>query len=386
MAIIASATDTDLYKLTMQQCVWHQFANIPVAYRFYCRNHIDLSFCCKRINEELDAFCDLQFSEAEIAYLATLPYFKKAYLDYLRQFRFQRDAIHAYVKDGQCQIDIKGSWADTILFETPVLAIVNECYYQHIYSDPSYTIGRENLLAKLALITSDKEYEQFHFSDFGTRRRFNRPWQKEVLRTCIEKCPNHLIGTSNVSLAMEYGLTPNGTMAHEYLQACQALAPSLRESQQFALKHWLSEYPNQLGIALTDVINIHAFLRDFSCDFAQRYQGLRQDSGDPIAWTEKVLAHYEQCHIDPKEKTLVYSDGLTFPHALDIYQRFHDKAKLIFGIGTNLLNDLGYPQLHIVIKMISANGQPVAKISDSPGKAIKEHRDYIEKLKTTFAV
>ena len=384
MPIIESLLDTDLYKLTMQQCIWHQFAEMEVEYRFNCRNDIDITECCEQINCELDALCECQFTKDELNYLTTLPFFKTDYIDYLRHFKLNRQYIHAYNKGKKLHIDIKGPWTQTIFFETPALAIVNECYYRHYVQQPDYKTGREKLAEKIALLQSKKDYADFHFVDFGTRRRFNHDWQEEVLKTLLEKCPQHLVGTSNIAYAKQFGIPPSGTMAHEYLQACQVLAPILRDSQTYALSYWLDEYPHQLGIALTDVVNIDAFLRDFNLHFAKEYQGLRQDSGDAFVWTEKVLAHYKKLAIDPKQKTLVYSDSLTFPKALAIYEKFYQQANMVFGIGTNLLNDLGYLQLNIVIKMTSAKGKPVAKISDSPAKAITEHRQYIEILKKTF--
>jgi len=147
---------------------------------------------------------------------------------------------------------------------------------------------------------------------------------------------------------------------------------------------WAREYRGDLGIALTDVIGMDAFLRDFDMFFAKLYDGCRHDSGDPIEWGEKLIAHYESMNINPKTKTAIWSDGLTIPKAISIYMNFHERIKCGFGIGTNLTNDVGFDPLNIVIKMIECNGQPVAKLSDSPGKTMCEDKEYVKYLKKVF--
>ena len=185
---------------------------------------------------------------------------------------------------------------------------------------------------------------------------------------------------------MKYNLIPIGTMAHEYLQASQALGPRLRDSQKFALEKWVQEYRGDLGIALTDVVGLDAFLRDFDLYFCKLFDGLRHDSGCPYEWTEKVLKFYESMKIDAKTKSLVYSDGLDFPKAIDLYKRFKNNAKLFFGIGTNLTNDLGPKAINIVMKMVSCNGSPVAKVSDSAGKTMCKDEKFLAYLKEVFEI
>lgn len=262
--IIESLLDTDLYKFTMMQCVLHQFPGADVEYRFRCRNMgIDLISYIDEINAEIDHLCTLRFSEDELDYLGSLRFIKHDFVEFLSLFQLKRKYIHVFEENGQLSICIKGPWLHTILFEIPVLAIVNETYFKHFAPDIDKTEGRRRLQAKIELIKNEPDNELISLSDFGTRRRFSRLWQKEVLQTLAKELPTQLAGTSNVMYAKEMGLTPMGTMAHEYLQACQALGPRLRDSQTYAFEMWAKEYRGDLGIALTDVYGIEPFLKDF---------------------------------------------------------------------------------------------------------------------------
>jgi nicotinate phosphoribosyltransferase len=271
------------------------------------------------------------------------------------------------------------------MFEVPVLAIISEVYFRAWEPHPDYAGGERRLEEKIGLVTGFPDPD-FRISDFGTRRRFSRDWQDRVIRTLQERMPDRFVGTSNVWLAKKHGLIPLGTMAHEYLQACQAVGPRLRDSQKFAFDTWAREYRGDLGIALTDVCGVDAFLRDFDLFFCKLFDGVRHDSGDPFEWGEKMLAHYEKMRVDPRTKTFVFSDSLNIPLCIQLYERFHARAKPAFGLGTNLTNDLGYKPLPIVIKMTRCNGQPVAKISDSPEKTMDYDPSYVAYLREVFEV
>jgi len=228
--------------------------------------------------------------------------------------------------------------------------------------------------------------DAFHIADYGTRRRFSRDWHAEVIGTLKRDMPRHFVGTSNVGLAMREGLIPLGTMAHEYLQACQAVGPRLIDSQRFAFDKWAEEYRGDLGIALSDVCGMDAFLRDFDLFFCKLFDGVRHDSGDPFEWGEKLIAHYRRMRIDPRSKTMVFSDQLNVPLAVRLFNHFRGRANIAFGIGTNLTNDLGHEPLQIVIKMTRCNGQPVAKISDEPSKTMDYDTSYVAYLRQVFQV
>ncbi len=384
--IIQSLLDTDLYKFSMQQAVLHQFPNArEVEFHFKCRDeNINMVQYKDEINRQIDHLCTLTFAEDEINYLSTLRYLKADYIDFLTLFRMQRKYINVVaISDKEIDIVIRGPWVHTILFEVPVLAIVNEVYFHNTQDKEHFIEGRKRLADKIEILKTFNNPE-FKFSDFGTRRRYSRDWQEEVIVALKNSLPNNFTGTSNVLFAMKHGLTPIGTMAHEYLQASQALGPRLRDSQKFALEKWVQEYRGDLGIALTDVVGIDAFLRDFDLYFCKLFDGVRHDSGDPVEWGNKMIAHYKNMKIDPKTKSFVFSDGLNVPKAIELFKTFEGQAKLFFGIGTNLTNDMGVKALNIVIKMTSCNGSPVAKISDAPGKTMCKNEEYLAYLKQVF--
>jgi nicotinate phosphoribosyltransferase len=225
----------------------------------------------------------------------------------------------------------------------------------------------------------------FLFFDFGLRRRYSAALQERVVEQLLAGAPQYFRGTSNVLLAKRLGITPIGTMAHEYLQAYQAFGFRLRDFQKAALEGWVQEYRGDLGIALTDVVGMDAFLRDFDLYFAKLFDGLRHDSGDPVAWGEKAIAHYQKLRIDPRTRRLVFSDGLDLPRALELYRHFNGRTQTGFGIGTNLTNDTSEQPLNLVMKLTSCNGQPVAKLSDAPGKTLCTDQTFVGYLRQVFA-
>lgn len=385
--IIESLLDTDLYKFTMMQCVLHQFPGASVEYRFRCRNEgIDLRPYMDEVKAEVDHLCSLRFKEDELEYLRSLRFIKDDFVEFLSLFQLKRKYIDISEKDGQMAITIKGPWLHTILFEIPVLAIVNETYFRHVAPNIDKAEGRRRLDAKIKMIEAEPDREMISISDFGTRRRFSREWQKEVIETLKARLPREFAGTSNVLYAKDLDLIPMGTMAHEYLQACQALGPRLRDSQTYAFEMWAKEYRGDLGIALTDVYGIEPFLKDFDMYFCKLFDGVRQDSGDPEKWGERMIEHYKANRCDPRTKTFIFSDSLTFERLIRLFRRFKGRVKLGFGVGTNLTNDLGPEPLNIVIKMVRANGQPVAKISDTPGKSLCDDPSYLAYLKQVFGM
>ena len=389
--IITSLLDTDLYKFTMMQVVLHQFPGAQVEYRFKCRNPgVELAPFVDEIRSEIKSLCSLSFKEVELVYLRSLRFIKSDFVDFLGLFRLNEKYIHVTpLLTGEIEFVIQGPWLHTILFEIPVLAIVNEVYFRNTQRMPNLMQGRERLEAKIIQLQSE-DLHALKIADYGTRRRFSKAWHEEVLRVLAGRLgagPNGIFaGTSNVQFAYLLGLTPLGTMAHEYLQACQALGPRLRDSQVFAFESWAREYRGDLGIALSDVYGFNAFLRDFDMYFCKLFDGARHDSGDPFAWGERMLAHYRSNLVDPLTKTLIFSDGLTVPRTIELFRQFNGRCQLAFGIGTNLTNDLGYEPLQIVIKMVRCNGQPVAKLSDSPGKGMCEDQNYLAYLRQVFEI
>lgn len=387
--IVRSLLDTDLYKFSMMQVVLHHFPGAQVEYQFKCRNEdVDLAACVEEIGREVADLCRLRFLDEELAYLRGLRFMKSDFVDFLALFHFSEKYIRVSrgAAPGEIEIVIRGPWLHTILYEIPVLAIVSEVYFRRTQPGADLAEGRRRLAAKIGLVRKVEPALDFKISDFGTRRRFSLAWHEEVIATLKREVPQYFAGTSNVRLAMHNGVTPLGTLAHEYMQACQALGPRLRDAQVFALDKWAQEYRGDLGIALSDTYGMDAFLRDFDMYFCKLFDGARHDSGDPFDWGEKMIDHYLKNRVDPRAKTLIFSDQLSFPLAIEIARRFHGRARTAFGIGTNLTNDVGFEPLNIVIKMIECNGQPVAKVSDAPGKIVSTDARYLAYLRQVFGL
>jgi len=386
--IITSLLDNDFYKFTMMQGVLHHFADIDAEYTFNCRTPgIDFTSYIDEIERELDILCTLHFSEDELDYLSRIPFFKKDFIDFLSLFKLNRDhVIPGVSENGTLLIKIKGSWLLTILFEVPVLAIVNEIYFKHMLSSPDYDGARNKLDKKISIIRKNSGI--IKFADFGTRRRHSFKWHEEVVRHLTNTLdPKNFTGTSNVFFARKFGIKPIGTMAHEWIMAGQAVGVKLHLSQRHMLQKWTDEYRGDLGIALTDTIGINAFLNDFDLYFAKLYDGVRHDSGDPVEFGYKIIEHYKKLGIDPTTKTIVFSNSLDFKKIEMLAVEFQGKINTSFGIGTNLTNDFpGIKPLSIVMKMSRCNGYPVAKISDDADKVMCDDPEFLKYLKKVFKV
>ena len=394
--IIHSLLDTDLYKFTMLQVVLHKFPQTHSVYHFRCRNLDETAYPLTDIlddlNEQLDHLCRLKFAEDELLYLRSLRFIKSDFVDYLELFQLKRRFIKAGIdREGRLDIWVEGPMVQAMMFEIFVLAIVNELYFKRIRSAEVLAEGERRLKAKVGLIRQYKTEQNpddppFLVSDFGTRRRYSFAWQKHVIETLHEAVPEVFRGTSNVLIAKQLGIFPIGTMAHEFLQAFQALDVRLRDFQKAALETWVQEYRGDLGIALTDVVGMDAFLRDFDLYFAKLFDGLRHDSGDPYEWGDKAYAHYKKLKIDSRSKMLTFSDGLNLEKAWSLHNYFKDRFQVSFGIGTNLTNDMGQTPLNIVLKLVECNGQSVAKISDSPGKTMTDNDTFLAYLRQVFDI
>ncbi|MCI1899180.1 MAG: nicotinate phosphoribosyltransferase [Enterobacter sp.] len=384
--VLHTLLDTDAYKLHMQQAVFHHYYDVQVAAEFRCRGDDLLGLYADAIREQVDAMRHLTLQDDEYQWLSGLPFFKADYLNWLREFRYNPDQVTVTNNNGKLNIRLAGPWREVIMWEVPLLAVISEIV--HRYRSPQSGVEHalatlENKLVDFSRLTESMDMSRFRLMDFGTRRRFSREVQQAIVERLQQE--SWFVGTSNYDLARRLNLTPMGTQAHEWFQAHQQISPDLATSQRAALAAWLEEYPDQLGIALTDCITMDAFLRDFGPEFANRYQGLRHDSGDPVEWGEKAIAHYEKLGIDPHTKVLVFSDNLDLPKAVDLYRQFSSRVNLSFGIGTRLSCDL--PQvkpLNIVIKLVECNGKPVAKLSDSPGKTICHDKAFVRALRKAF--
>ncbi len=386
--IINSLLETDMYKFSMGQTIFHQFTSYKTTWTFKCRNK-DVHFTdemVEEIKEQVQAFCQLRFTEEELEYLDNITWIKGTYVDFLRlwQPRYEEFTI---TTDAPCglAIDAAGTWLNTSMYEIPVLAIVNEVYFRMAYDyDVLLKQFKRRLDEKVRLLEEDT-YRLSDFSEFGLRRRLSAEAQEMAVKAIAEvelPADSHFIGTSNVYLAKKFNLKPVGTMAHEWImctgQGNHKHNPAY--SNWYALDAWVKEYGILNGIALTDTITTDCFLRDFQLTYATLFSGVRHDSGDPYEWGDKMIAHYNSLGIDPRTKTLLFSDSLDFERATALYDYFKDKAKVAFGIGTFISNDTDEDALNIVMKTTKCNGMDVAKISDVAGKGMCKNPDYVDYL------
>lgn len=389
---IHSLLETDIYKLSMLQVMLHRMASNEATYRFVCRNtpQLPLARLKAEVAQQLDHLCTLRFTEEELAYLAGIRFFKPDFIEFLRLFQLQRRFIQVFTEGDTLVIEAQGPQVHVMLFEIYTLATVNELHFRAFDNKAVREEGRARLRAKIALLRERvpgmSMRNPFEFFDFGLRRRFAADWHEEVVATLSSEVPEYFKGTSNMHLARKYNLVPIGTMAHEYLQTFQGIGVQLRQFQKTALEYWVQEYRGDLGIALTDVVGMNAFLADFDLYFAKLFDGLRHDSGDPYVWGEAALAHYKKLSLDAQSKRLTFSDGLDLPASFGLYEAFANRTKTGFGIGTNLTNDMGVKPLNIVMKLVSINGQPTAKLSDTPGKTLCDDQTFLAYLKQVFAI
>ncbi len=387
--IITSLLENDMYKFSMGQAIYHQFPDYKTTWTFKCRNK-DVKFTkamVKEIKHQIQQYCKLRYTEEELTYLDGVRWIRGSYVDFLRLWkpRYKDFEISTNAECG-LSIETKGTWLNTSMYEMPVLCIVNEVYFRMKYNyDELFSSFKERLEKKIQALI-DGTYDIGSFSEFGLRRRLSAEAQDLAVKLLCKNNSNYhnskCVGTSNVYLAKKYGVTPVGTMAHEWImcvgQGNHKHNPAY--SNWYSLEAWVKEYGILNGTALTDAITTDCFLKDFQLTYATLFSGVRHDSGDPYEWGEKMITHYNSLGIDPSTKTLLFSDSLNFKKAHDLNKYFTGRAKVAFGIGTFLSNDTNVPALNIVMKTTACNGQDVAKISDTPGKGMCKNPEYVQYL------
>lgn len=397
--IVISLLDLDFYKISMGQWVFHRYPDVLVRYAFRCRTPgIPLAeiIAEKELRQELDHVRTLRFNNSELHYLrGTNEYeermFKEAYLEFLKDLRMPSYELER-VGDTYC-LEFPGKWSEAIYWETIALAIVNELYYRALMvrlgsfeRDVVHANGVIRLCEKLKTL---RDHGRVMFSDFGTRRRFSKAWHDYVVRTLSEELPRtQFIGTSNVYLAMKYGLMPIGTSAHELFMIRAGMCETdeeIRKSQLGVVDEWWDEYHWGLSIFLPDTYGSDWFLQNVMTEErARTWKGTRQDSGDPIEFGEKLIAHYEHLGIDPRDKLLIPSDGLDVGAMTHITDYFAGRIRVSCGWGTNLTNDLGLQPLSLIIKPVEVLGRKLVKLSDNVAKATSGSAEEIERYKKIF--
>lgn len=396
--IITSLLDMDFYKFTMGQFAFLRYPKIRVKYAFKNRTkgiRLARAIDLEAIREQLNHVRTLRPTKSELHYLrGTNEYqdrmFVEPYLEFFANLQMSDFQLYAD-KEGNIVLEFEGNWSEVIYWETLALSIINELYFQSLMKNASrfqketlFSEGKIRLARKISLL---KQHPLITFTDFGTRRRFSRDWQRYVVEVLAEEMPGQFIGTSNTKLAMDFGLLPMGTSAHELDMVMSGVMhgsdDEIRESHQKMLREWWDLYGQGLSIALTDTYGTDFFFRDFTVDQARQWKGLRQDSGDPIAFGEKAIEYYKGKWANPKEKLLIFSDGLDTETIIKIFKHFHDRIKVSFGWGTNLTNDLRLIALSLVVKVTESNGHGTVKLSDNLAKAMGRPED-VERFKRIF--
>ncbi|MBP5568247.1 MAG: nicotinate phosphoribosyltransferase [Treponema sp.] len=398
--IITSLLETDLYKFSMGQAIYHQFASYKTNWTFKCRNEgvkFD-SQMVEEIKDQIKHFCSLKFTEDELNYLKKIEWLHEDYIDHLRLWnaRYEDFTIST---DSECgfALDAKGTWLNTSMYEIPVLAIINEVFFRMSYTyDSLFESYKQHLNEKTQWLI-DGKYNLGNFSEFGLRRRLSAQAQDLAVKTLIDNNSKYkesrCVGTSNVYLAKKYNVTPVGTMAHEFIMCVGQGNPMYNPaySNKFAMDAWTKEYGVLNGTYLTDTIGEKTTHLDMGYTFSICFSGVRHDSGDPYTWGEDWIKHYESYYskykderVNPKNKTLLFSDSLDFKRASELYAHFKDRIKVAFGIGTYIANDTDEEPLNIVMKVSSCNNRPVAKLSNDSGKLMCKDDEYVEYLRKTI--
>ena len=378
---VASLLDVDFYKFTMGQFVFRRHSGMRVRYRLLCRTPdarlADL-VPQEELRDALDAVRSLAFAPAELEYLRGLEprgLFGDDYLNFLRRLRLP--PFELAVRDGDFRLEVESTWPEMILWETLMLSVLSELLSRAALAEAgagarqqAEAAGRERLAEKIAAL---REHPRIRFASFGTRRRFSRAWQFALEERLAESLPDQFAGTSCVASAFRHGLVPVGTIAHEVFMVGAAAGDgsdeSIRASQRRMLDAWWDMYGEPFSLFLTDTWGSGFFFADVGEARARRFRGVRQDSGDPAAFGERTIRWYQDSGVDPRQKSLVFSDGLELPDILDLDARFAGRIEVAYGWGTNLTNDCGVPTYSLVVKPVAANGQPLVKLSDNPGKS-----------------
>lgn len=379
--IINHFTDDDLYKFTMCCAVIDNYPRAWVKYEFNDRdNTVYPKGFADLVMEQVGYLEKLTITDEEIAFMRRKCYYLPDWFYiYLRGFRFSRKWVHARQdEDGHLHIEFEGVWAEAILLEVKMLAIVSELYYivrgeedrfdYDAYYPKSYHKAERLLAAGCT------------YSDFGTRRRASFQAEDTVVRA-MKDCQEardwkgRFVGTSNVYLAMKYDLTPVGTMAHEFIAAIGGMyGPQM--ANHIAMNAWRHTFNGALGTFLYDTFGWNIFSLNFSEDFANLFKGLRVDSGDNMEQLQKICTKYRSLGIDSKSKQVIFSNALDTDRAIALQQEAEKYVQPSFGIGTHFTNDFdGIRPMNIVIKLVAAKiteswpfYNDTCKISEDTGK------------------
>lgn len=385
----------DLYKLTMGNLVFQEYPEVGAKYEFINRGKtVFPQGFAKKMRHQVELMANLRLSDQEETYLREkCPYLSPKYVDYLKDFRLNPEEVSIEQEEGKLKIGVDGPWQSSIFWETHLMELMCELYYEEMGLEPS----PDYILRAEAKGRRFKEAGA-KLLEFGTRRAFSTKVHRDVLIALIRSAGvagrdegGALLGTSNVALAREFDLSPSGTFAHEWVMAHAGMF-GVENANFRALDLWTRHYGNipRLMTALTDTYTTNAFLTTLTPEHANAFANFRQDSGDPFTEGAKLITGLAHLEIDPKLKGLVFSDNLDTDRALQLQARFSGATNPVFGIGTHITNDVGVKPLNIVVKLraIEINGKEigVAKLSDELGKAsgeqiaIEQARRYVASI------
>lgn len=371
--VIKSLLDTDLYKFTTGYAYSKLFPRAYGQFRFVDRDGIDYpEGFADLVRAEILKMSEIALSQEEEAFLYNaLPYLPPTYIDFLKGYRFNPAEVTVDMVDGRLSIVAEGLLYRITLWETPILALVSELYFKATGQTPDMDYLRNSVIAK----AKEMRAHDLRVSLFGMRRRFSGEVEDLVTGLLKEYGGESLFGTSNMYYAMKHDLRVTGTHPHEWVQFHGAIY-GYKMANYMSMEHWIDVYDGDLGTVLTDTYTTDVFMLNFSKKHANLFTSLRHDSGDPMLFTDKVLARYAELRIDPKIKYIVFSDSLNVPRAAEIKAYCDGKIGATFGIGTNLTNDVGngVKPLNIVMKLFkcrmskSQPWQDCVKLSDVSGK------------------
>lgn len=369
--MITSILDTDLYKFTTSYAYMRMFPLAQGKFKFYDRakKTIVTDEMLSDITQKISNLAMLKLTDSEMHFMCDkCRFIPPYYWKWLKAFRYDTRTLSIWKDENNyLQIEVSGLLHEITLWEVPILAVVSEVF--------TAAKGNVHLAdAKSILLNNlDSLDPNVKFSEFGTRRRASKNIQDGVIRTLMEQVPNQLTGTSNCHFAHLYGLKPMGTHPHEWFMFHGAMY-GYEHANYMALENWINTYDGDLGIALTDTYTTDVFYRNFSKKHSKLFDGVRHDSSDPFVFGWKTIDHYDRQNINPKSKTIIFSDGLDFVRASQIYKRLDNNINTAFGIGTFLTNNIGLPPANVVMKLDSCKmtpwqvSKPCIKLSDVEGK------------------
>ena len=378
-----SILDTDLYKYTTSYAYMKMFPDAECTFKFTDRNRIPRTTeFLENYKKKMKELCMIHLTDEEFHWVVSaIPFIPMYYWEWLRSFRFEYDKMNIYLdEDNVLCIEVTDKNYKASLYEIPHLFTVPEV------NNTGKPIDWDLTMSKLKDKVDLANENGVLFSEFGTRRRFSYEVQDKVC-AYLKEHANTCVGTSNVHFAMKYNMRPCGTHPHEWFMFHGAQF-GYKNANYMALENWVNVYDGDLGTALTDTYTTDVFFRNFSMKQAKLFDGIRQDSGDEYKFIEKAIKFYKSKGIDPTTKTIIFSNALDFPKAVEIKKYCEGKIRSAFGIGTNLTCDVYAPNgskynaENIVEKMskcrMNAN-QPwfiTIKISDDLGKHMGDNKEF----------